>query len=145
MFSSVTLQPRGAAARQVTGLQSEFISAAARKQLAPDEQRKRLLLALFALGTNFGVKRIAQSGDQGVTEAQLRRARHLHVDRVGLRRAVAAVVGATLRARPALVGRPHGLRVGLQGLGMVSEGVGRGRLRGWLRSARRVVSAGVGR
>ncbi|MEV4498517.1 Tn3 family transposase [Micromonospora arborensis] len=83
----------------LTDLHTEFTSIATREHLAPGELRKRLLLVLFALGTNIGVKRIVHSGDHGVTEAQLRRARHLFVNRDGLRRAIAAVVGATLRER----------------------------------------------
>ncbi|MEV0217775.1 transposase, partial [Micromonospora sp. NPDC050695] len=83
----------------LTDLHTEFTSIATREHLAPGELRKRLLLVLFALGTNIGVKRIVHSGDHGVTEAQLRRTRHLFVTRDGLRRAIAAVVGATLRER----------------------------------------------
>ncbi len=83
----------------LTDLHTEFASIATRDQLAPAELRKRLLLVLFALGTNIGVKRIVHSGDHGVTEAQLRRTRHLFVNRDGLRRAIAAVVGETLRER----------------------------------------------
>lgn len=80
----------------LTDLHTEFTSIATREHLTPG---KRLLLVLFALGTNIGVKRIVHSGDHGVTEAQLRRTRHLFVTRDGLRRAIAAVVGATLRER----------------------------------------------
>ncbi|MFI9638466.1 Tn3 family transposase [Micromonospora sp. NPDC051925] len=83
----------------LTGLHTEFTSIATREHLAPGELRKRLLLVLFALGTNIGIKRIINAGDHGVTEAQLRRTRHLFVNRDGLRRAIAAVVGETLRGR----------------------------------------------
>jgi TnpA family transposase len=83
----------------LTDLHTEFASIATRDQLTPAELRKRLLLVLFALGTNIGVKRIVHSGDHGVTEAQLRRTRHLFVNRDGLRRAIAAVVKETLRER----------------------------------------------
>lgn len=83
----------------LTGLHAEFTSIATREHLAPGELRKRLLLVLFALGTNIGIKRIVNAGDHGVTEAQLRRTRHLFVNRDGLRRAIAAVVGENLRGR----------------------------------------------
>lgn len=83
----------------LTDLHTEFTSIATREHMDPGELRKRLLLVLFALGTNIGIKRIVHSGDHGVTEAQLRRTRHLFVNRDGLRRAIAAVVGATLRER----------------------------------------------
>ncbi|MGC4858779.1 Tn3 family transposase [Micromonospora sp. DT41] len=83
----------------LTDLHTEFTSIATREHLNPGELRKRLLLVLFALGTNIGIKRIVHSGDHEVTEAQLRRTRHLFVNRDGLRRAIAAVVNATLRER----------------------------------------------
>jgi hypothetical protein len=54
---------------------------------------------LFALGTNIGIKRIVNSGARGVTEAQLRGTRRTYVTRDGLRRAIAAVVGETMRGR----------------------------------------------
>ena len=83
----------------LTDFHTQFTSIATRDHLTPDQLRKRLLLVTFALGTNIGVKRITHSGDHGVTEAQLRRTRRLFVNRDGLRRAIAAVVGETLRCR----------------------------------------------
>jgi hypothetical protein len=38
---------------------------------------------------------LVQSGDDGVTQAQLRRVRRTFITRDGLRRAIAAVVGET--------------------------------------------------
>jgi hypothetical protein len=83
----------------LTDFHTEFTTVAAREGLAPGELRKRLLLVLFALGTNIGIRRMVHAGDHGVTEAQLRRARRSYVSRDGLRRAIAAVVNETLRGR----------------------------------------------
>lgn len=83
----------------LTGLHTAFSTVATRDMLAPAELRKRLLLILFALGTNIGINRIAQSGPHRVTEAQLRTTRHNYVARDGLRRAIAAVVNETMRGR----------------------------------------------
>lgn len=83
----------------LTGFHTEFTSIATRERLDPAELRKRLLLILFALGTNIGIKRIVNSGAHGVTEAQLRGTRRTYVTRDGLRRAIAAVMGETMRGR----------------------------------------------
>jgi hypothetical protein len=83
----------------LTGFHTQFTSVATREHLPAAELRKRLLLVLFALGTNIGIKRIVHSGDHGVTEAQLRRIRRTFITRDGLRRAIAAVVGETLTGR----------------------------------------------
>ncbi len=83
----------------LTGFTAEFTSIATREHTSPPELLKRMLLVLFALGTNIGIKRIVHSGDHGVTEAQLRRVRSMFISRDGLRRAIAAVVNETLRER----------------------------------------------
>jgi len=83
----------------LTSLHTEFTSIATRERLAPAELRKRLLLILFALGTNIGIKRIIHSGAHGVTEAQLRGTRRSYITRDGLRRAIAAVVNETMHGR----------------------------------------------
>ena len=85
----------------LTGLHTEFASAASREHLEPAELRRRILLVLFGLGTNIGIRRITASGDHQVSEAQLRRVRRLFVNRDGMRRAIAAVVNTTLRERDA--------------------------------------------
>jgi len=84
-----------------TDFTGELTTIPTREQIPTAELRRRLLLVLFALGTNIGIKRIATSGDHGVTEAQLRRVRRLYVTRDGLRCAIAEVVGDTLRGRDA--------------------------------------------
>jgi hypothetical protein len=83
----------------LTGFHTEFATIATREHLSPTELRRRLLLCLFALGTNIGIKRMVHSGDHGVTEAQLRRTRRLFVTRDGLRRALSAVLNETLHGR----------------------------------------------
>jgi TnpA family transposase len=64
-----------------------------------DVLRRRLLLALFALGTNMGIRRMVATGEHGETEATLRRVRHTHVTRENLRRVVIRVVNATFEYR----------------------------------------------
>jgi TnpA family transposase len=83
----------------LTDFTSEFRSIATRDHIAPEVLRMRLLLVLFALGTNIGIKRIALGGDHGFTEAQLRGIRNKFLSRDGLRRAIATVVGETLKTR----------------------------------------------
>jgi hypothetical protein len=74
-------------------------SVASRKATPRDVLRRRLLLVLFALGTNMGIKRIVATGGHGESEAALRNVRRMYVTRENLRRAVAAVVNATFAAR----------------------------------------------
>ena len=56
-----------------------------REAVRPDVLRRRLLLVLFALGTNMGIKRVAVTGEHGETEATLRRVAALFVNRDNLR------------------------------------------------------------
>jgi hypothetical protein len=83
----------------LTGFHAEFTSAAAREHIDRATLRKRLLLLLFALGTNVGVRRIVTAGDHGQTEAHLRRVRRLFVTRDNLRQAITRVVDATMLGR----------------------------------------------
>ena len=93
-----------AEADHLVGFSAEFRSLAPRQSLAPEVLRRRLLLVLFALGTNTGIARVA-GGDSGETDAALRHVRRLYVSRDNLRRAIARVVDATLAARdPSLWG-----------------------------------------
>lgn len=83
-----------------TGLTEEFASVASREVIARPTLRRRLLLVLFALGTNVGIKQIAGGGhDHGETEAALRHIRRLYVNPANLRRAIARVVDATFAER----------------------------------------------
>lgn len=83
----------------LTGFTNQFSTVATREEVSGDELRRRLLLVLFGLGTNIGIKRMVHSGDHKLTEAQLRRIRGKYVNRDNLRAAIAAVVGDTLTHR----------------------------------------------
>ena len=86
----------------LTGFTDEFTSVASREITDRTALRRRLLLVLFALGTNMGIKQVIDSaGDDhvGDTEAALRRVRRLWVNRENLRRAVIRLVNATLATR----------------------------------------------
>jgi TnpA family transposase len=78
---------------------TEFTSVASREVLDRHTLRRRLLLCLFALGTNMGIKAIASTGEHGETEAALRHVRRHYLTRDNLRRAIAKLVNATFEAR----------------------------------------------
>jgi len=87
-----------------TGFTGEFASVASRTVTDPEVLRRRLLLCTFGLGTNMGIKRVADGtatvpGMEADTEAALRRTRRLFVNRDNLRAAIRTVVNATLDAR----------------------------------------------
>ena len=44
----------------MTGFTAEFTSVASRQVTDPETLRRRLLLVLFGLGTNMGIKRVAR-------------------------------------------------------------------------------------
>jgi TnpA family transposase len=77
---------------------SEFTSVATQERIDRHTLRRRLLLCLFALGTNTGIKAIVSTG-HGETEAQLRHIRRHFITRDNLRRAIAKLVNATFEAR----------------------------------------------
>ncbi|WP_405985697.1 Tn3 family transposase [Streptomyces sp. NBC_00872] len=78
---------------------AEFTSVATREMLSKDVLRRRLLLVLFGLGTNMGIKRVAVTGKHGESEATLRRVRHLFVNRANMRAALVKLVNATFAVR----------------------------------------------
>jgi TnpA family transposase len=78
---------------------SEFTSVASREVIDRDTLRRRLLLVLFALGTNMGIKAIVATGEHGETEAALRHVRRHFVTRDNLRRAIAKLVNTTFESR----------------------------------------------
>lgn len=78
---------------------AEFASVATRENLSKDVLRRRLLLVLFGLGTNMGIKRVAVTGKHGESEATLRRVRHLFVNRANMRAALRKLVNATFAVR----------------------------------------------
>ncbi len=56
-----------------------FPSIATRESTPAGTLRERLLLVLFALGTNTGIKHLAAGGEHGHSKAALRHVRRLHV------------------------------------------------------------------
>jgi Tn3 transposase DDE domain/Domain of unknown function (DUF4158) len=88
----------------LTGFTGEFTSVMSREALPEGVLRRRLLLVLFALGTNIGIKRIADGlavdgVELGDIEAALRRVRASHLTRDNLRKAIRRLVNATLGMR----------------------------------------------
>ena len=107
-------------ADHVSGFTAEFTSVASRQVTDPETLRRRLLLVLFGLGTNMGIKRAADgaasaSGDGGTadSEAALRRVRRLFINRDNLRGAIRRIVNETLAARDVSLWG-HLVRVGLR-------------------------------
>jgi TnpA family transposase len=83
------------------GFSREFKSTASREALDPDTLQKRLLLCLYALGTNTGLKQVSM-GDHGESYDSLRYVYEHYINRASLRNAIGQVVNATLEAR-----QPH--------------------------------------
>jgi Tn3 transposase DDE domain len=86
----------------LTEFSTEFTSVASREVIDRDTLRRRLLLCLFALGTNMGIKAIVatgEHGEHGETEAALRHVRRHFITRDNLRRAIARLASATFAAR----------------------------------------------
>lgn len=85
----------------LTGFDGEFPSVASREVTDPETLRRRLLLVLFGLGTNVGIRQVVAgfAQEHGETEATLRRVRRTRVNRDNLRRAIARLVNTTFEAR----------------------------------------------
>jgi hypothetical protein len=83
----------------LTAFTNQFTTIATRENLPRDQLRRRLLLALFALGTNMGISTLVATGEHGETEAALRRTRQTHINRDNLRAAIIRVVNETLKHR----------------------------------------------
>ncbi|MER6631850.1 Tn3 family transposase [Streptomyces sp. NPDC000987] len=82
-----------------TGFTGEFASVAAYERIDRVTLQRRLLLALFGLGTNMGIRAIVATGEHGETEAALRRVRRHFITVDNLRAAVTTLVNATFAAR----------------------------------------------
>ena len=80
------------------GFTSAFASAAQREVVDRTEVQRRLLLCLYGLGTNAGMKRLS-GGRHGVTYKELLHTRRRYIDKDGLRDAIRRVVDATFAAR----------------------------------------------
>ena len=83
----------------ITDFNDCFASVATREVLDRATLNRRLLLVLFALGTNMGIRQMAVTDEHGVGEAELRHVRSTFVTRENLRAAITTVVNATLEAR----------------------------------------------
>jgi len=75
---------------------------ASRQALPPEVLQKRLLLCLYGLGTNAGLKRVA-AGDAGSTYSDLRYVRRRFVHKEQLRNAIARVADGIFATRDPLV------------------------------------------
>jgi len=84
---------------------AQLTSVASREITDPETARRRKLLVSFGLGSNIGIKRIAEAtdGHPADTEAALRRFRRLYFNRGALRRAIIEVVNKTLEVRDTML------------------------------------------
>jgi TnpA family transposase len=80
------------------GLTDEFQSTSPREVLDRAERQKRLLLCLYGLGTNTGLKRVSAS-DRSIRYDDLLYVRRRFIQKEALRRAIAHVVNAIFAAR----------------------------------------------
>jgi len=80
------------------GFTDAFRSATAWENLAPETLQHRLLLCIYGLGTNAGIKRMS-AGEQGVTYKDLLYVKRRFLNKDQLRYAIGQVVNATLRVR----------------------------------------------
>ncbi|MFG2826814.1 Tn3 family transposase [Streptomyces sp. NPDC048434] len=85
----------------LTGFTDEFSSVAAYERIDRDILQRRLLLALFALGTNMGIRAIGATGEHSESEAALRHVRRHFITVDNLRAAVTRLVNGTFAARDA--------------------------------------------
>ncbi|MEQ8882631.1 MAG: Tn3 family transposase [Fulvivirga sp.] len=76
-----------------------FQSTADREILQEDEKRRRLLMVLFGLGANTGLKRIASSTNNPVSFDDLRYLKRKYINKDNLRNANIEVVNAIHKAR----------------------------------------------
>ena len=89
-----------------TGFLNNFQTSASREALSSAVRDERLLLCLYGLGTNAGLKRIA-AGSPGVSYDELKHVRRRFIDPASLRAANAQVANATLAIRnPNIWGTP---------------------------------------
>ena len=81
-----------------TGFLEVIETSADRERLPRDIRDQRLLLCLYGLGTNAGLKRVA-AGAPGISYDELLHIRRRYIDPASLRAATAKVVDATLAVR----------------------------------------------
>jgi len=81
------------------GICDQFETTATRESLPKSVLRRRLLLCLFAIGTNAGIRRIASSEPGTDTESDLHYVRRRYLTPANLRAAITSIVNATHAAR----------------------------------------------
>ena len=81
-----------------TGFLDAFVRSGDRVILDPDTLRRRLVLCLYGLGTNAGLKRVS-AGTDDVSHAELLHVRRLFISKEALRSATALVTNAILAVR----------------------------------------------
>ena len=81
-----------------TDFTKAFATAATREATDRDDVRRRLLLCLYGLGTNAGLKRLT-AGGHGYSYKELLHTRRRYIDADALREATRRVVNATLAVR----------------------------------------------
>lgn len=80
------------------GFTESFPTTASRAAIDPAELRRRLLLCLYGMGTNAGLRRIL-AGDTGATYKELLYTKRRFILKASLRNAIAQVVNATFAVR----------------------------------------------
>lgn len=83
----------------LTEFTREFASVAGHERIPREVLRRRLLLCLFALGTNMGIRAIVATGEHGESEAALRHVRRHFITTDNLRRAIVRLVNETFETR----------------------------------------------
>jgi TnpA family transposase len=80
------------------GFTEQFQSVASKESLDRQEHRKRILLCLYGLGSNIGLKRVC-SANRDVTDAELRYTQRRFINIANVKAATVAVVNEILRIR----------------------------------------------
>jgi len=81
-----------------TGFLDAFVTSGDRVILDPDTFMRRLVLCLYGLGTNAGLKRIS-AGTENTSQAELLHVRRLFINKEALRSATSLVTNAILAVR----------------------------------------------
>ena len=75
-----------------------FETSRSSERIGRQELQKRLILGLYGIGTNAGLKRVS-AGNHGITYKELLRTKQVYINKNSLRNAIAMVVNATFAAR----------------------------------------------
>lgn len=84
------------------GFTDSFETMRTSERVDRSDLQRRLILGLYGIGTNAGLKRLS-AGKHGVTYKELLRTRQLYMNKYSLRQAIAMVVDATFAARDTLL------------------------------------------